>query len=245
MLKTTLSAEILSGLSFGGVFLAFALVNLHFAYHAAAPVTKIRHEKGNIYQLKSDQAAQFLKPLSITISFLLAIFAGKWGAAQWQNGLLFANGINVGIADPVMGKDIGFYLFSIPLLEQINGFVGFMVPVTALMVAALFYLNGGVAVSPQGVVIDAKLRRHLAILAALFFLSVAAGFYLIQHLFEAYWLYPKVMKRRVNISTGSVVVAILIGGALLGVVGALLAVPIAAAVQLIVREVVFPVQDSS
>jgi len=74
---------------------------------------------------------------------------------------------------------------------------------------------------------------------------VAAGFYLIQHLFEAYWLYPKVMKRRVNISTGSVVVAILIGGALLGVVGALLAVPIAAAVQLMVREVVFPVQDAS
>lgn len=74
---------------------------------------------------------------------------------------------------------------------------------------------------------------------------VAAGFYLIQHLFEAYWLYPKVMRRRVNISTGSVVVAILIGGALLGVVGALLAVPIAAAIQLIVREVVFPVQDAS
>jgi len=74
---------------------------------------------------------------------------------------------------------------------------------------------------------------------------VAGLFYLAQHMFEAYWLYPRVMRRQVDISTASVVVAILIGGALLGVTGALLAVPVAAAVQLIVREVVVPIQDRS
>ncbi|MEJ7650795.1 MAG: AI-2E family transporter [Nakamurella sp.] len=72
---------------------------------------------------------------------------------------------------------------------------------------------------------------------------IAGGFYLIQHLFEAYWLYPKVMGRTVHINSGSVIVAILVGGALLGVTGALLAVPVAAAVQLIVREVLMPVQE--
>jgi len=39
------------------------------------------------------------------------------------------------------------------------------------------------------------------------------------------------------------VVALLVGGALLGVTGAVLAVPVAAAVQLIVREVVMPIQE--
>ncbi len=72
---------------------------------------------------------------------------------------------------------------------------------------------------------------------------VAAVFYLTQHLFEAYWLYPRVMRRQVDISTGAVVVALLVGGALLGVTGAVLAVPVAAAVQLIVREVVMPMQE--
>jgi predicted PurR-regulated permease PerM len=74
---------------------------------------------------------------------------------------------------------------------------------------------------------------------------IAAGFYICQHLFEAYWLYPRVMRRTVDISAGAVVVAIVIGGALLGVTGALLAVPVAAAVQLIVREVVMPMQERS
>jgi len=72
---------------------------------------------------------------------------------------------------------------------------------------------------------------------------VAAAFYLVQHLFEAYWLYPRVMRRQVDISTGAVVVALLVGGALLGVTGAVLAVPVAAAVQLIVREVIMPRQE--
>lgn len=74
---------------------------------------------------------------------------------------------------------------------------------------------------------------------------IAAAFYFVQHMFEAYFLYPRVMRRQVDISTATVVVAILIGGALLGVTGALLAVPIATAVQLIVREVVVPIQDRS
>ncbi len=72
---------------------------------------------------------------------------------------------------------------------------------------------------------------------------IAVGFYICQHLFEAYWLYPRVMRRTVDISAGAVVVAIVIGGALLGVMGALLAVPVAAAVQLIVREVIMPMQE--
>jgi predicted PurR-regulated permease PerM len=74
---------------------------------------------------------------------------------------------------------------------------------------------------------------------------IAGAFYLCQHLFEAYWLYPRVMRRTVHISSAAVIVAILVGAALLGVTGAILAVPVAAAVQLIVREVVLPRQERS
>lgn len=72
---------------------------------------------------------------------------------------------------------------------------------------------------------------------------VAGAFYVGQHLFEAYWLYPRIMRRTVHISTAAVIVAIVVGAALLGVVGAVLAVPVAAAVQLIVREVLLPRQE--
>ena len=48
------------------------------------------------------------------------------------------------------------------------------------------------------------------------------------------------MKRSVDVSPAATVVAVLIGGSLLGVVGALLAIPIAAALQLVLNEVVAP-----
>lgn len=62
--------------------------------------------------------------------------------------------------------------------------------------------------------------------------------------FENYWLVPRVMKRTVSVSPLATIVAALIGGTLLGIVGALLAIPAAAAVQIVVTEVVYPRQDA-
>ena len=56
-------------------------------------------------------------------------------------------------------------------------------------------------------------------------------------------LYPRVMKRSVDVSPVATVVAVLIGGSLLGVLGALLAIPTAAARAARAQEVVAPRQD--
>ena len=62
--------------------------------------------------------------------------------------------------------------------------------------------------------------------------------------FENYVLVPRVMKKTVDVSPLTTIVAALLGGALLGIVGALVAIPVAAAVQLILAEVFVPRQDS-
>jgi predicted PurR-regulated permease PerM len=83
-----------------------------------------------------------------------------------------------------------------------------------------------------------------------FFVSLKVGliafaFYAIYQQIENYALYPRIMKRSVDVSPAATVVAVLIGGSLLGVLGALLAIPIAAAVQLVMKEVVVPRQDET
>jgi predicted PurR-regulated permease PerM len=74
---------------------------------------------------------------------------------------------------------------------------------------------------------------------------IAAAWYVAYQQVENYVLYPRVMKRSVDVSPAATVVAVLIGGSLLGVLGALLAIPIAAAVQLVLQEVVIPRQDDA
>lgn len=70
------------------------------------------------------------------------------------------------------------------------------------------------------------------------------GFYVVYKLFEDYLLWPRVASRAVQIPAWLTVVAVLIGGALLGVVGAFVAIPVAAAVLVIIREVVYPRLDT-
>lgn len=67
-------------------------------------------------------------------------------------------------------------------------------------------------------------------------------FYVAYQQFENYVIYPKVMARSVDIPGSLIVIAALVGASLLGVIGALLAIPTAAAILLIVREVVVPRQ---
>ncbi len=85
--------------------------------------------------------------------------------------------------------------------------------------------------------------------AVAFFVSVPVGiasaiYFIVYQQVENYVLVPKVMKRTVDISPLATIVAALIGGSLLGILGALLAIPVAAAIQLIGTEVLYPRQDA-
>jgi len=72
---------------------------------------------------------------------------------------------------------------------------------------------------------------------------IAVVFYLAYQQFENYVIYPRVMSRSVDIPSVITVIAALVGASLLGVIGALLAIPTAAAILMLTREVFVKAQD--
>ena len=72
---------------------------------------------------------------------------------------------------------------------------------------------------------------------------VCIVFFLLYQQLENYLIYPNVMRRSVKVSDVAALVAALLGVGLFGVLGALVAIPMVAAIQLIVREVTLPVQQ--
>ena len=68
--------------------------------------------------------------------------------------------------------------------------------------------------------------------------------YLIYIQIEAYVLTPKVMNRAIEIPGSLVVIGALIGGTLLGFIGALVAIPVTASILLIIKQVFFKKQDA-
>ncbi|MCI0155257.1 AI-2E family transporter [Leifsonia shinshuensis] len=87
------------------------------------------------------------------------------------------------------------------------------------------------------------------IIVAVCFLSgpptaiAAAIYYLAYMQVEAYFLSPRIMNRAVSVPGALVVVAALAGGTLLGILGALVAIPFAAAILLIIKQVIIPRQN--
>jgi predicted PurR-regulated permease PerM len=70
------------------------------------------------------------------------------------------------------------------------------------------------------------------------------AFFVVFRFAEDYLLVPKIIGRAVQVPALITMIAVLLGGALLGIIGALVAIPIAAAVRLVAQEIVFPRLDT-
>jgi predicted PurR-regulated permease PerM len=69
------------------------------------------------------------------------------------------------------------------------------------------------------------------------------AFYVAYRLAEDYLIVPRIIGRTVQVPATATILAVLIGGAVLGFVGALIAIPVAAAIGILLREVAFPRLD--
>jgi len=151
------------------------------------------------------------------------------------------------LSDDILAR-FGGYVAGCLTIAAIAGSTGFVV----LLVTGVPYplaLALLIAVTDLIPLVGATIGAAVATLLA-FAVSIPVGigvgvWFLLYQQFESYLLYPRIMKRSVDVSSVTTVVAILIGASLLGVLGALLAIPIAAAIQLVLEEVVVPRQEAS
>jgi predicted PurR-regulated permease PerM len=119
---------------------------------------------------------------------------------------------------------------QLPAVFAFIAFLGSLIPLVGTISGAILIVLGQVVLAgPSNV-------------AGLPVWLVVAIYYLIYMQVEAYVLSPHIMNRAVKVPGVVVVIAALIGGTLLGILGALVAIPVAAAVQLILQQVVVPRQ---
>jgi predicted PurR-regulated permease PerM len=151
------------------------------------------------------------------------------------------------LGDEILGK-VGAYMvgaLAIALLAGISTFTFLAI----LGVAYPFALAIVVAVCDLIPQIGATLGAIVVSIVG-FATSLTAGiaciiFFVIYQQLENYVIYPRVMRKSVKVSDLAALIGALLGVALLGVIGALIAIPAVAAIQLIVNQVVVPKQDRS
>jgi predicted PurR-regulated permease PerM len=110
---------------------------------------------------------------------------------------------------------------------------------------ALAFIVGLLSLIPVvGAVVSGVIITLLALTVSPTVAIIAAIYYVAYQQLESYFIYPRIMQRSVDIPGSITVIAALVGGSLMGVIGALLAVPVAAALLLLHREVLLKRQDA-
>ena len=180
---------------------------------------------------------------ALTIYFLIALPGVR---NLWLSLIPRSRRERFGLLTDEVFERVGGFMLGNLLTSVISG-VGtyvwlliFGVPYALLLAlsVALFDLIPMVGSTIAGIAVTlVALTKGLPIGAA------TAAFYIFYRFLEDYFLNPRVMKHTVKVTPGLTIIATLIGGSLLGLIGALVAIPVAATIHLLLEEVAVPRQN--
>ena len=116
------------------------------------------------------------------IAALLALFVAAGEAGNWPTLLQYLYPVPFGSNDPLYGKDIGFYLFSLPAYIQIRNWMMLTLLLSALFAGIIYWLYGDIEYSPNRRSISETAIAHGSALLGIFFAVKAASYVLDRYL---------------------------------------------------------------
>ena len=194
---TVLRTKVLLGLAFGLTFFVLLFSNLWIVrritprFHALTPEQEIIER----YRMQFEPYIRWLLPL---FALVIAVFVGLGVTTQWQTYLLWRNGsgLSFGNPEPLFGRDPAFYVFTLPWLKFMQGWLFSALVGVTFLTALAHYLWGGIRPQAPGFVdkVTPQVKAHMSVLLGLIMLTKAWGYYLGQ--FDLLDLHPRGRGRR-------------------------------------------------
>lgn len=173
--RLTLSGWLFLGL--GAAVFVFLFVNLSVAARTAPPdvLWELEDQLGLPGRaILEPLVRRLLLPVIAVISF----FAGARATGAWPTVLEYVNRTPFQQADPLFGRDLGFYFFVLPFWRLLYGWGTALVAGTLVLVAAVYVLQRSLVLTARGPRLAAGARTHLLGLAALLLVLRGIGFWL-------------------------------------------------------------------
>ncbi|MFN8641897.1 MAG: UPF0182 family protein [Candidatus Binatia bacterium] len=119
-----------------------------------------------------------VQSLGTGLALAAAVLLGLYGASSWREVVGWRHAVPFEVTDPVLGFDVAFYVFTLPVLQLLRSFVLLLIAVALVGAGGTYLLAGQLAITPFGFRLALRARRHLGLLVALGFVAVAAGAWL-------------------------------------------------------------------
>ena len=172
-----LRAQVVLVVLFTSAFFLLMFVNLTAAKRVS-PVFRTGGPEDEIRERFNDLVGGRNTLVHAGVSLLLGLLAGAGTSGLWNEWIMFSNAVDFGPeVDPLFHRDIGFYVFRLPFLSFVVGWV-FASLVIVLLVTALFhYLYGGISFQGANRV-TSQVKVHLSVLLGLLAIVRAVDYWL-------------------------------------------------------------------
>ena len=173
MLWTRVGLFVGFGLLMGGAVAA----NMVIAYRARPFHRPDSPEQTGLDRYR-DAVAPIRTLLLVSVAGVIGLFGGVAANGQWRTFLLWANRVPFHTSDYYFHKDVGFYVFTLPWLHFLVGFVIAVLVLSALSALVVHYLYGGIRLQATSDRMSTTATIQLSVLVGLALLAKAVGYWL-------------------------------------------------------------------
>src|SRR3989449_3458609 len=174
---TRLVASFTLGVLAGGVAFAFLYANLRFAQRGIVPNPVVMPASA---QTPAVDVTRLVRRLALPAALAFALFLALAVSTGWMPVLQFLHQTPFGVTDPVFGRDLAYYVFTLPIVTGVLAILTTLVTVSLLACGALYALRGDVVVYRRTVTIEPSARLHLGLLIAAMFVLTALRIYFLR-----------------------------------------------------------------
>ena len=155
----------------GAVFGTFLGVSLYFANRMSSGPVTLPLPPDLMEYLK-----RFVFWSSAATVVVISLIFGAILASRWEFFLKFANAVPFEEIDPVFGKDLSFYVFTLPVYSFLEGWILGAAIMILLTTIALYLVNFNLR--GMGFTVTTELKIHVSIIAAIIMFIIAGGHWL-------------------------------------------------------------------
>ncbi|MER0080153.1 UPF0182 family protein [Corynebacterium sp. KPL2830] len=178
---TAIIARIVLFIIFGLVAAAVVWAAGFFAWRGRPDSLDMGDLNSPVYQYRQS-IEKSMGVLFKVIPAIVGIIAGFIGQSHWRDVMLFLNGQDFGVQDPQFHHDLGFYAFSLPVLQMVVSTLSILFVLAFLIALFGHYILGGIRIGNKAAGVRGSISRaarlQLAITAGLWMVAQVAGYWL-------------------------------------------------------------------
>ncbi|MFN8080716.1 MAG: UPF0182 family protein [Kineosporiaceae bacterium] len=161
-----------AGLTAGSVYAAMAI-----AYRSRPVYAPVAVDTASLERYR-ETIEPLRRLVTIAVPAALGLFAGSAASQRWETFQLWWNRVPFDATDAQFGKDIGFFVFTLPWLQFLVGLFTMISVLAALVSVVTHYLYGGLRLQGPGPRLTSVARIQLSVIATAFLLLRAVDYWI-------------------------------------------------------------------